>query len=71
LPHFATLCQRWQIAEQSLFGSVLGDRFHPNSDIDILNIALKEAMGDSENWIRHLAFPIFGRSPPHQLTKKT
>jgi uncharacterized protein len=29
-------CQRWQIAEIALFGSVLRDDFHPDSDIDIL-----------------------------------
>ena len=31
-----TFCQRWQITELSLFGSVLGNQFHPDSDIDIL-----------------------------------
>jgi uncharacterized protein len=36
MPKIATFCQRWQIAEQSLFGSVLDDRFHTDSDIDIL-----------------------------------
>lgn len=29
-------CTKWQIAELSLFGSVLRDDFHPESDIDIL-----------------------------------
>jgi predicted nucleotidyltransferase len=29
-------CDRWQIAEFALFGSVLRDDFHPNSDIDVL-----------------------------------
>jgi uncharacterized protein len=29
-------CLRWQITELSLFGSILRDDFHPNSDIDIL-----------------------------------
>lgn len=33
LHHF---CQRWQITELALFGSVLRDDFRPNSDIDIL-----------------------------------
>lgn len=32
----AEFCQRWQINELALFGSVLRDDFHPNSDIDIL-----------------------------------
>lgn len=30
------LCQRWQIIELSVFGSVLRDDFHPDSDIDFL-----------------------------------
>ncbi len=29
-------CQRWQITEFALFGSVLRDDFRPDSDIDIL-----------------------------------
>jgi uncharacterized protein len=29
-------CQRWQVAEFALFGSVLRDDFHVDSDIDIL-----------------------------------
>lgn len=29
-------CQRWQIKELALFGSVLRDDFRPDSDIDVL-----------------------------------
>jgi hypothetical protein len=32
----ADLCDRWKITELALFGSVLRDDFHPNSDIDLL-----------------------------------
>ena len=32
----AEFCQRWQISEFSLFGSVLREDFRPDSDIDIL-----------------------------------
>jgi predicted nucleotidyltransferase len=32
----AEFCQRWQIREVSLFGSVLRDDFGPNSDVDVL-----------------------------------
>jgi hypothetical protein len=32
----AEFCQRWRIAELALFGSVLRDDFHANSDVDIL-----------------------------------
>lgn len=81
MPEIATFCQRWHITELSLFGSVLGNQFHSDSDIDILirlapntrqglltlakikhdleartgravDIALKEAIENSENWIR-------------------
>lgn len=81
MPEIAVICQRWQITELSLFGSVLGNQFHSDSDVDILirfapntrqglltlakikhdleastgrvvDIALKEAIEDSENWIR-------------------
>lgn len=29
-------CSRWHVAELSLFGSILREDFHPQSDIDIL-----------------------------------
>ncbi|APB35042.1 dna polymerase beta domain-containing protein [Gloeomargarita lithophora Alchichica-D10] len=32
----AEFCQRWQINEFALFGSVLRDDFRPDSDIDVL-----------------------------------
>ena len=32
----ADFCQRWSIIEFALFGSVLRDDFHPDSDIDVL-----------------------------------
>jgi uncharacterized protein len=31
-----TFCDRWQITEFALFGSVLRDDFNPDSDIDVL-----------------------------------
>jgi predicted nucleotidyltransferase len=30
------LCRRWRIRRLSLFGSVLGDGFRPDSDVDVL-----------------------------------
>ncbi|AFZ37512.1 DNA polymerase beta domain protein region [Stanieria cyanosphaera PCC 7437] len=77
----AQFCQRWHITELLLFGSVLSDQFHAQSDIDILirfapnarqglltlakikheleettgrrvDLALKESIENSENWIR-------------------
>ncbi len=32
----AAFCQRWQITEFALFGSVLRNDFRPDSDIDVL-----------------------------------
>ncbi len=32
----AEFCKRWQIAELAMFGSVLGDDFNRESDIDVL-----------------------------------
>ena len=29
-------CQRWQVMEFALFGSVLREDFHPDSDIDVM-----------------------------------
>ena len=81
MSEIATFCQRWHITKLALFGSVLGDQFHSDRDIDILirlapntrqrlltlakikhdreastgrviDIAQKEAIKDSENWIR-------------------
>jgi predicted nucleotidyltransferase len=31
-----SFCQKWQIREFALFGSVVGDDFKPESDIDVL-----------------------------------
>jgi predicted nucleotidyltransferase len=30
------LCRRWKVRELALFGSALGERFRPDSDIDLL-----------------------------------
>ena len=32
----ADFCQRWQVIELALFGSVLRDDFHADSDIDVM-----------------------------------
>ncbi len=32
----AEFCEKWQIQEFALFGSVLSDDFKPNSDLDVL-----------------------------------
>ena len=37
----AAFCERWQVTEMALFGSVLRDDFGPDSDIDVL-VAFEE-----------------------------
>ena len=32
----AQFCQRWKVQEFYLFGSVLRNDFHPNSDVDVI-----------------------------------
>jgi hypothetical protein len=34
----AHFCQHWHITKLSLFGSVLRDGFHPDSDIDVIEV---------------------------------
>ena len=38
----AAFCERWQVTEMALFGSVLRDDFGPDSDIDVL-VAFEES----------------------------
>jgi hypothetical protein len=32
----ADFCRRWKITEMSVFGSIVREDFHPDSDIDVL-----------------------------------
>ncbi len=32
----AKFCRRWKVAELAVFGSILGDDFSPDSDVDLL-----------------------------------
>jgi uncharacterized protein len=36
IDQIAVFCDRWQVAEFALFGSVLRDDFRPDSDIDVM-----------------------------------
>ncbi len=58
-------CQRWQIAEFALFGSVLRDDFCPdNSDIDVLVIfadGVSKTIGNLLNMEEELQ-EVFGRN---------
>jgi len=46
------LCDRWKVAELSLFGSALEERFGPDSDIDVLVSFLPMAEWDLLDLIR-------------------
>lgn len=64
-------CSRWQIAELGLFGSVLTERFHSESDVDVLVTFLPEAhptLLDLARMETELS-EIFGR--PVDLVEKT
>lgn len=43
LDQIRTFCDRWQITEFALFGSVLRDDFRPDSDVDVLVTFSSEA----------------------------
>jgi uncharacterized protein len=43
LTEIADFCDRWQIVEFALFGSVLRDDFRPDSDVDVLISLSKQA----------------------------
>ena len=44
-------CRRWKVAELSIFGSVLGPEFTPESDVDFL-VAFEQGCRPSlEQWI--------------------
>jgi predicted nucleotidyltransferase len=36
MTEIAAFCRRWHIIELALFGSVLREDFHPESDVDVL-----------------------------------
>ena len=44
-------CQKWMIAEFSIFGSALRDDFHPDSDVDILITFLNDADWSLYDWV--------------------
>jgi uncharacterized protein len=60
LDAIAQFCQRWNIVEFALFGSVLRDDFRPDSDVDVLvtyepshRLTLSHLLGMQEE-IEHL-----------------
>jgi len=67
----AGFCERWRIAEISLFGSVLRDDFNPESDIDVLVDFPADASWSLLDLVRmedDLA-TVFGR-PVHLVTRR-
>lgn len=47
----AEFCDRWNITEFALFGSVLRDDFRPTSDIDVLVTFAPEARWSLFDWV--------------------
>ncbi len=63
-------CRRWKIREFSLFGSVLGEDFGPNSDVDVLVVFAPDAPWSYWDWGEMTAEleRLFGR--PVDLVEK-
>ncbi|MBW4658479.1 MAG: nucleotidyltransferase family protein [Drouetiella hepatica Uher 2000/2452] len=47
----AAFCQRWNITELALFGSVLRDDFRPDSDIDLLVTFAPDPVWSLFDWV--------------------
>lgn len=56
-------CQRWQVVELALFGSVLRDDFTPESDVDVLATFAPDAPWSYWDWgaMTEQLEAIFGR----------
>lgn len=56
-------CQRWQITEFALFGSVLREDFRPDSDIDVLAVFAPNTRITLSSWLemRKEIQELFGR----------
>lgn len=63
LDRLTDFCHKWQIAELSLFGSILRDDFRPDSDVDILVVFNPGVNHQLEAWIEmeNELRAIFGR----------
>ena len=66
-------CERWKIAELSLFGSVLREDFGPDSDVDVLVTFSKDAQWSLYEWVEMIAEvpDIFGRGIHSVATKSS
>ena len=56
-------CQRWEVVELSLFGSILRPDFRPESDIDVLITFRPDAQWSLMEWVqmRDELQSLFGR----------
>jgi len=56
-------CRKWRMRELSLFGSVVGDDFRPDSDIDVLVSFEEDAPWSLYEWVDMIEElkAIFGR----------
>lgn len=64
-------CRKWQVAEMSLFGSVLNSSFRPDSDVDVLVELKADAPWSLFEWVDMIEElkGIFGREV--DLVEKT
>ena len=70
--HLAEFCRKWQVAELSFFGSVTGEDFGPDSDVDVL---ISPASGARWSLFEHVEMTdelktLFGR-PVDLLTLRS
>ncbi len=63
LEQIETVCQQWQITELALFGSILRDDFHPDSDVDMLVMFAPDAKLSLLDLVelQHQFAALFGR----------
>ncbi|NLX06946.1 MAG: nucleotidyltransferase family protein [Phycisphaerae bacterium] len=70
--HVADFCRRWRVRELALFGSVLTERFGPESDVDVLVTFAAEATWSLFDLVDMEAelHELFGR-PVHLVEQDT
>ena len=65
IPHerIAAFCERWQVREFALFGSILRDDFGPESDVDVLVTLSDDAALSLWDWTEMIdeLRELFGR----------
>jgi predicted nucleotidyltransferase len=51
LDQIKAFCEKWKVAEFSLFGSVIREDFRPDSDIDVLIRTAPDSTVDTFDWV--------------------